>query len=77
MNVDSESVQYLERIVRLLTILVTKDLDQQKDKITMLHGAGFTPKEIAEFVGTTPNTVNVALSSMRKIRKRGTQSRKT
>jgi DNA-binding CsgD family transcriptional regulator len=55
----------LRRISRLLTLLVTKDLSQ-KDKIALLSTAGLQPKEIADLIGTTPNTVSVTLVQMRK-----------
>jgi DNA-binding CsgD family transcriptional regulator len=60
-NVLSE----LKRISRLVTLLVTKDL-AQKDKIALLSSAGLQPKEIAELIGTTPNTVSVTLAQIRK-----------
>lgn len=55
----------LRKISRLLTLLVTKDL-AQKDKIVLLSTAGLQPKEIAELIGTTPNTVSVRLAQIRK-----------
>jgi DNA-binding CsgD family transcriptional regulator len=62
----------LERAVKLLTILVTRGLpaagQTQKDQILALSTAGFGPKEIAELLATTSNTVNVALSTSRKER---------
>jgi len=38
----------------------------QKEQIRLLSIAGMGPKEIANLIGTTPNTVNVALSTLRK-----------
>ena len=38
----------------------------QKEQIRLLSIAGMSPKEIADLIGTTPNTVNVALSTLRK-----------
>lgn len=67
---DDNTASQLNRIVRLLTILVTKDLDQQKDKIALLSSAGFQPKEIADLIDTTPHTVNVTLSGARKLERR-------
>lgn len=55
----------LRRISRLLTLLVTKNLSQ-KDKIALLSSAGLQPKEIADLIGTTPNTVSVTLAQIRK-----------
>jgi DNA-binding CsgD family transcriptional regulator len=62
----------LRKIGRLLTLLVTQDMSQ-KEKIALLSTAGFQPKEIAELLGTTPNTVSVTLAQMR--RQQGTRPR--
>lgn len=64
----------LRRITRLLVLMATEG-KIQKDQIAMLSRVGFKPREIAELVGTTANTVNVALSAMR--RAAGTHERKT
>lgn len=55
----------LRKISRLLTLLVTTDMSQ-KQKIEVLSAVGFQPREIAELIGTTPNTVSVTLVHMRK-----------
>ena len=67
---DDNTASQLDRIVRLLTVLVTKDLDQQKDKVALLSSAGFQPKEIADLIDTTPHTVSVTLSGARKLERR-------
>jgi DNA-directed RNA polymerase specialized sigma24 family protein len=38
----------------------------QKEQVRLLSIAGMAPKEIADLIGTTPNTVNVTLSSLLK-----------
>jgi DNA-binding NarL/FixJ family response regulator len=53
---------YEDEIVRLLTILVRRQVDSQADAILELHRAGFGPSRIAELLGTTPGTVNVAVN---------------
>ena len=40
-----------------------------KEKTILLNTVGLAPKEIAELLGTTPNTVSVALSAARRSRK--------
>lgn len=55
----------LRRIVRLMTLSITKELSQ-REQIALLSTAGFQPKEIAELIGTTPNTVSVTLAHIRK-----------
>lgn len=56
----------IDMIIRLLALNLVKDSKTQKDKIALLANAGFKPKEIAEILNTTRNTVNVALASLRK-----------
>jgi DNA-binding NarL/FixJ family response regulator len=62
----NEIVGKMDLIVRLLAINLVKDLNVQKDKIIALSSFGLGPSEIAKLLGTTPNTVNVALSAIRK-----------
>lgn len=40
--------------------------NSQIKQISKLNSIGFQPKEIAEILGTTSNTVNVALNRLRK-----------
>jgi len=58
-------VDELRKVKRLLSILVTKGL-KQREQIDALSRVGFSPKEIAELIGTTANTVSVTLAQMRK-----------
>lgn len=48
---------------------------KQKEQIAMLDNLGFSPSLIALVLGTTTNTVNVALSRLRK-KKKGKQTQK-
>lgn len=54
----------LEKIIRLLALLAVKG-ESQPEKIKVLSGAGFSNTEIAELLGVTANTVNVALHRIR------------
>jgi DNA-binding NarL/FixJ family response regulator len=54
----------LDKIIKLLILSSTPDWTQ-KDQIALLHRLGFAPKEIAEILGTTANTVSVTLSNLR------------
>lgn len=56
----------LEEIVRLLAIQLRRDVESQAEAIEEMSRAGFGPTRIAELLGTTPNTVNVAISSAKK-----------
>lgn len=58
-------LEKLDQLLRVLTISVTSGL-KQKEQIALLDRVGFPPKDIADLLGTTQNTVNVALSSLRK-----------
>jgi DNA-binding CsgD family transcriptional regulator len=63
----------LDTIIKLLAINVGES-KKQVERIRLLSAAGLTPKAIADALGTTPNTVRVALSGMRKVKKKlGTQ----
>ena len=55
----------LGTIIKLLAMSVAEG-KTQTEKIRILSAAGLAPKEIAEILGTTPNTVRVALSGLRK-----------
>ena len=60
----------LEEVVRLLAIQLRREADSQAQAIEEMSKAGFGPSRIAELLGTTPNTVNVAISNAKK-RRRG------
>ena len=60
----------LEKSLRAL-LLVSLDPLKQKQQITILDKAGFGPSEIATVMGSTPNTVNVRLSEIRKRARKG------
>ena len=59
----------LDLLTRLTALSLIADKKQQEQTI-LLSRAGFQPKQIAEIVGTTSNTVSVALSAHRKKQKR-------
>jgi DNA-binding CsgD family transcriptional regulator len=64
-------VEPLEEIVRLLAIQLRKEAASQAQAIEEMHRAGFGPSRIAELLGTTSNTVNVAISNAKKRRVKG------
>jgi DNA-binding NarL/FixJ family response regulator len=63
----------LDRIARVLAVmLVEREKDApQSERIRILRLCGFRIGEIAEILGTTANTVNVALSGMKKKKGKG------
>lgn len=65
---NEESYDFSKKIDtfnRLLAISLVNG-KRQRDQIRLLSVAGMGPKEIADLIGTTPNTVNVALTALRK-----------
>jgi hypothetical protein len=59
---DSENnliLAELRKITKLLVLNLNQDRSQN-DLITAMSKIGFQPKEIAELIGTTSNTVSVA-----------------
>lgn len=60
----------LDTIIKLMVLLKTEDKNQS-EMIWLLSSAGVQPKDIAEMLGTTSNTVRVALSVLRKQKKKG------
>lgn len=62
---NNDMEQKIDLLNRLVAILLVTGKGQ-REQIRLLSVAGMGPKEIADLIGTTPNTVNVALSSLRK-----------
>jgi DNA-directed RNA polymerase specialized sigma24 family protein len=60
----------LDLITRLLALNIVKDLKSQKEKVLALSSLGIGPTDIAESLGTTVNTVKVALSQARKVKRK-------
>jgi hypothetical protein len=56
----------MEEVVRLLAIQLRRQTESQAEAIGELSRAGFGPTRIADLLGTTANTVNVAISKQRK-----------
>lgn len=64
-------VRSLERISKILAGLLLRDVEdaEQKVKIKRLKQCGFDNTEIAQMLGTTRNTVGVAVHSLKSKRK--------
>jgi hypothetical protein len=58
-------VDKVERLMKLIAVAVATG-KTQGEQVDVLSRAGFQPKEIAGLVGSTPNSIRVALSTMRK-----------
>ena len=68
MNNDTDVISRLDTLVRLVAAAICAGRPQ-KESVRILDGAGLQPKDIADLLGTTPNTVSVALYEMRKAKK--------
>lgn len=74
-KVLSTLAEKLDAIIKLMVFAIA-DGKSQAEQIRLLSAAGFKPKEIAEAIGTTSNTVRVTLFSLRKHRKERSGRRK-
>jgi len=61
-------VDKIEKMSRLLAIIVLKDVPKEMEKVELLDGLGFRPVEIAKTLNKTPENVSVVLSNIRKKR---------
>lgn len=55
----------LDTLIRLTAIAIVQG-KKQREQVKLLSIAGMGPTEIAGLLGTSPNTVNVTLSALRK-----------
>lgn len=62
---DRQILERLDTLIRLQALSMVDRYKSTKDKILFLGGAGLTPKEIAELLNTTSNSVSVTLSKDR------------
>jgi DNA-binding CsgD family transcriptional regulator len=62
---EDEICRRLDRLIRLVSIAATEGKNNRQ-QIEILGRVGFQPAEIADIIGTTPNTVRVEMSNMRK-----------
>lgn len=56
----------LDILIRLQAISLVEKFSTQREKIEFLNKVGFGPKAIADTLGTSANSVSVALAKMRK-----------
>jgi hypothetical protein len=61
-------VQRLDRVIQVGVVGMTQG-KTQAEQIWLFSLAGLQPREIADLLGTTPNTVRVVLFHLRKSRK--------
>ena len=58
----------MDRLLRLVGLMAARGL-QQRQQIDLLDRAGFEPRDIADLVATSSNTVRVQLVSIRRGRR--------
>jgi DNA-binding CsgD family transcriptional regulator len=58
----------LDAIIRLQAATATQG-KTLKEQVSLLSSSGFQPKEIADFLGKTPNHISVILHDLRKGKK--------
>jgi len=63
---EEEILQELQRISKLLSLSVTRELKQQQEKVELLSSVGFRPIEIATITGIEANQVSAVLSNIKK-----------
>lgn len=62
---EEQILSQLDQIRRILAITATSGL-KQREQIALLSRAGLQPKDIADLVGTSSNTVRVELVALRR-----------
>lgn len=63
---DTRQMPIEEETVRLLALLIRLLVTSQTTAIVELSKVGFGPTRIAQLLGTTPNTANVAIQKAKK-----------
>jgi DNA-directed RNA polymerase specialized sigma24 family protein len=66
---DDHLLAEMRRVSRLMAFVATRELEQ-RDAALLLVRSGFSPTEVAEFLGTTRNAVNLLLHRARKAGKK-------
>ena len=62
---DQLILDRIDKILRILAVSATKGM-KQRERIALLNQAGLQPKDIADLLGTSSNTVRVELVALRK-----------
>jgi DNA-binding CsgD family transcriptional regulator len=62
---DELILEKLDQILRILAVAATTGM-KQREQIALLNRAGLQPKDIADLLGTSSNTVRVELVGLRK-----------
>lgn len=65
-DASAEVLAKLDMLIRLQALSMTSRFETSKEKIQFLGNAGMEPKQIAELLQTSANTVSVTLFKARK-----------
>lgn len=74
-DTTARTLDPLDEVARLLALQIRLELDSQNAAIVELGRLGFGYRRIAELLGTSPNTVNVALQKAKKRSPKGASHR--
>ncbi|HLY62565.1 MAG TPA: hypothetical protein VKV95_17625 [Terriglobia bacterium] len=69
------SDEMILRTLRLLSLTALQGM-KQKEQVDLMDKAGYGPTEIADMLGSTPNTISVRLAEARRARKSYTPAKK-
>lgn len=72
---EGEMRARLDQALKLLALIAVRGMPQ-REQIELLDKAGLEPREIAEVLGTTSNTVRVALVGIRRAASQGKRGRR-
>lgn len=75
LSTEEQILAQLDQVRRILAVIATKGV-KQREQIAILDQAGLAPKEIADLLGTSPNTVRVELVALRKAGRSGKRGKR-
>lgn len=68
-ELNAEFLGKLDMLIKLQALNAVGRFESSREKILFLSRVGMQPKEIAELLQTSPNTVSVTLSKSKKGKK--------
>ncbi len=68
-DINKQLLEKIDALVRLTALGIIKD-KEYPEQVELLSSIGLQPKEIADLLGKTPNSVRVTLSRIRKGKKK-------
>ena len=68
-DINKRLLEKIDVLLRLSALNIIKD-KEYTEQVELLSSVGLQPKEIADLLGKTPNSVRVTLSRLRKNKRR-------